>query len=88
MGTWTTRGLRGSTLEEMINRTNEKYREKKLALVQKIAEKIEERNHKKDVERFIDQAFAAPVPAEGEADTAATEELVPPDTEEEKGGAD
>ena len=36
MGTWTTRGLRGSTLEEMINRTNEKYREKKLALVQKI----------------------------------------------------
>ncbi len=36
MGTWTTRGLRGSTLEEMINRTNEKYREKNLALVQKI----------------------------------------------------
>ena len=28
MGTWNSRGLRGSTLEEMINRTDEKYREK------------------------------------------------------------
>ncbi len=36
MGTWNTRGLRGSTLEEMINRSNEKYREKGLALIQKI----------------------------------------------------
>lgn len=36
MGYWNTRGLRGSTLEEMINLTNEAYREKKLALVQKI----------------------------------------------------
>ncbi len=36
MATWSTRGLRGSTLEEMINRTNEKYREKGLALIQKI----------------------------------------------------
>lgn len=36
MGTWTTRGLRGSTLEEMINHTNEWYREKNLALMQKI----------------------------------------------------
>lgn len=36
MGTWSTRGLRGSTLEEMINRTNEKYREKGLALIQKV----------------------------------------------------
>ncbi len=33
---WHTRGLRGSTLEELINRTNEKYRELGLALVQKI----------------------------------------------------
>ncbi len=32
MATWSTRGLRGSTLEDMINRTNEKYREKGLAL--------------------------------------------------------
>lgn len=36
MGTWNTRGLRGSTLEEMINRTNDSYREKGLALIQKI----------------------------------------------------
>ncbi len=36
MGGWGTRGLRGSTLEEMINRTNEKYREKGLALIQKV----------------------------------------------------
>lgn len=36
MGTWKTRGLRGSTLEDLINRTNDSYREKKLALIQKI----------------------------------------------------
>ena len=36
MATWNSRGLRGSTLEELINVTNDKYREKKLALVQKI----------------------------------------------------
>ncbi len=36
MATWNTRGLRGSTLEELINRTNELYLEKGLALVQKI----------------------------------------------------
>lgn len=36
MGTWNTRGLRGSALEDLINLTNEKYREKKLALIQKI----------------------------------------------------
>ena len=50
-----------------------------LALVQKIAEKMEEKNHKKEVERFIDEAFAAPVPAEGESTAAAAEE---------EGGAD
>lgn len=33
---WTSRGLRGSTLEEMINRTNEQYRDKHLALIQKV----------------------------------------------------
>ncbi len=33
---WKTRGLRGSTLETLINYTNEKYRENKLALIQKI----------------------------------------------------
>lgn len=36
MATWNSRGLRGSTLEDFINRTNEKYREKGLALLQKI----------------------------------------------------
>ena len=36
MSTWNSRGLRGSTLEELLNRTNEKYLEHQLALVQKI----------------------------------------------------
>lgn len=36
MATWNSRGLRGSTLEELINRTNEKYAENGLALIQKI----------------------------------------------------
>lgn len=33
---WNSRGLRGSMLEELINLTNEKYREKGLALIQKV----------------------------------------------------
>ena len=36
MATWSSRGLRGSQLEELINITNEKYRESSLALIQKI----------------------------------------------------
>ena len=36
MGTWNSRGLRGSTLEDMINHSNEVYREKNLALIQKV----------------------------------------------------
>lgn len=36
MATWNSRGLRGSTLEDLVNRTNEQYAEKKLALIQKI----------------------------------------------------
>lgn len=36
MSTWNSRGLRGSTLEEFINRSNDFYYEKKLAMVQKI----------------------------------------------------
>lgn len=36
MPTWNSRGLRGSTLEEFINRTNEKYLESGLALIQKV----------------------------------------------------
>lgn len=36
MATWNSRGLRGSGLEDLINRTNEKYREMGLALIQKV----------------------------------------------------
>ena len=36
MGTWNSRGLRGSSLEELINMTNDKYQELHMALVQKI----------------------------------------------------
>lgn len=36
MATWNSRGLRGSGLEEIINITNERYREQHLALIQKI----------------------------------------------------
>lgn len=36
MATWDSRGLRGSQFEKVINSTNEKYRELRLALVQKI----------------------------------------------------
>ena len=36
MSTWKTRGLRGSVLEEQINRSNDRYREYGLALIQKI----------------------------------------------------
>lgn len=36
MATWNSRGLRGSTLEDLINRTNDKYRESRLALIQKV----------------------------------------------------
>ena len=36
MATWNSRGLRGSAFEDFINRTNEKYQEQGLALIQKI----------------------------------------------------
>ena len=36
MATWNSRGLRGSTLEDLINITIERYRDDKLALIQKI----------------------------------------------------
>ncbi len=36
MGTWNSRGLRGSLLEDMINMTNQKYLENNLAVIQKI----------------------------------------------------
>ena len=36
MAAWKSRGLRGSLFEDEINRTNEKYKEQKLALIQKV----------------------------------------------------
>lgn len=36
MGTWSSRGLRGSLLEELINRTNELYKRDNLCIVQKV----------------------------------------------------
>ena len=36
MATWSSRGLRGSALEEYINHTNETYRTNGLALIQKV----------------------------------------------------
>ena len=36
MATWNSRGLRGSFLEELVNMTNEKYRNQGLGLIQKI----------------------------------------------------
>ncbi|MCC8067170.1 MAG: Holliday junction resolvase RecU [Clostridiales bacterium] len=56
MATWNTRGLRGSTLEELINRTNELYLEKKLALIQKIPTPITPLKIDKD-ERHITLAY-------------------------------
>ena len=40
MGSWNVKGLRGSVLEELVNYTNDKYREQNLALVQKIPTSI------------------------------------------------
>lgn len=50
MGYWTTRGLRGSTLEELINKTNDLYRGRGLATIQKIPTpitpvKVDNENH-------------------------------------------
>ncbi len=56
MPTWNSRGLRGSTLEEYINRTNEKYREHGLALIQKIPTPITPVNIDKDT-RHITLAY-------------------------------
>lgn len=36
MATWNSRGLRGSVLEELVNYTNQKYRDRGLGLIQKI----------------------------------------------------
>ncbi len=59
MGTWNSRGLRGSTLEELVNRTNEQYKEKKLALIQKIPTPITpvqiDRNHRHITLAYFEQ---------------------------------
>ncbi len=56
MATWNSRGLRGSTLEEFINRTNEKYLENHLALIQKIPTPITPINIDKET-RHITLAY-------------------------------
>ncbi len=56
MATWNSRGLRGSTLEEFINRTNEKYMENGLALIQKIPTPITPINIEKE-SRHITLAY-------------------------------
>lgn len=56
MGTWNSRGLRGSTLEDMINHSNDIYREKKLALIQKIPTPITPINIEKE-SRHITLAY-------------------------------
>ncbi len=52
MGTWKTRGLRGSTLEDLINLTIEKYRDNGIALIQKIPTPIKPVNMDKDTRRI------------------------------------
>ncbi len=56
MATWSSRGLRGSTLEELINRTNERYQEEGLALIQKIPTPITPINIDKET-RHITLAY-------------------------------
>ena len=56
MATWGSRGLRGSTLEELINHTNEKYRDGGLALIQKIPTPIKPVNIDKE-SRHITLAY-------------------------------
>lgn len=56
MPTWNSRGLRGSTLEDLVNRTNEKYLENNLALIQKIPTPITPINIDKDT-RHITLAY-------------------------------
>ncbi len=56
MPTWKSRGLRGQALEELINRTNEKYQELGLALIQKIPTPITPINIDKET-RHITLAY-------------------------------
>lgn len=56
MGTWNSRGLRGSTLEDLINISNEKYKDAGLGLIQKIPTPIKPINIDKDT-RHITLAY-------------------------------
>ena len=56
MATWNSRGLRGSTLEEYINLSNEKYLENGLALIQKVPTPITPINIDKET-RHITLAY-------------------------------
>ncbi len=56
MPTWKSRGLRGSTLEELINRSNERYLELGLCLIQKIPTPITPINIDKET-RHITLAY-------------------------------
>ena len=56
MATWKSRGLRGSTLEDFINQTNETYRQNHLALIQKIPTPITPINIDKET-RHITLAY-------------------------------
>lgn len=56
MATWNSRGLRGSLFEEMINISNEKYRENHLALIQKVPTPITPINIDKET-RHITLAY-------------------------------
>lgn len=56
MTTWKSRGLRGSALEEMVNRTNEDYQNRHLALIQKIPTPITPINIDKET-RHITLAY-------------------------------
>ena len=56
MATWNSRGLRGSALEELVNRTNEVYAANSLALIQKVPTPITPINIDKD-SRHITLAY-------------------------------
>lgn len=57
MTTWKSRGLRGSIFEELINSTNDYYREKGLALVQKIPTPIVPTQFNKETRKITEAYF-------------------------------
>lgn len=63
MATWNSRGLRGSTLEEFINRTNETYLTNGLALIQKVPTPITPINIDKATRHITLAYFEQKVPS-------------------------